>query len=359
MRYLYIVIAILSSSIAQGQIVFDQDDYPRPGISLKYYQGWSDSINFSADGPNKTFDFSNIIMGIEDTVQYVFMDPSNTGFGSHHPNATVAYKSETQRDSATGDVVLEFWQFIEVSSFESKYTGITARLDTGVLFSNNPPTGLVEVHTSYDTAMQYLSRDWQYGAFVPRDGFWRATIGPLVHGEHTEREVHVDCWGTFKNPWNEFNAMRFEVTEYISMYDSVNGQLDDASIDSNYYYEYWVEGLGHYIARAYTDQTHSNLWLFEIADQRNPVGIAESSTNESDFSIYPNPTSDILYLNYSGNATHYQIFDIEGRMLMQSKLPSGDLQGYSIDVSALEAGTYAFVLMESGRINRVFKVLIE
>ncbi|MBK8627284.1 MAG: T9SS type A sorting domain-containing protein [Saprospiraceae bacterium] len=62
----------------------------------------------------------------------------------------------------------------------------------------------------------------------------------------------------------------------------------------------------------------------------------------TDVNIYPNPVSDILYLDTKENWTKADIYDISGRIKR-----STSLDGQSIDVSGLESGTY-FVRLRDG-----------
>ncbi|MBL0101354.1 MAG: T9SS type A sorting domain-containing protein [Saprospiraceae bacterium] len=58
--------------------------------------------------------------------------------------------------------------------------------------------------------------------------------------------------------------------------------------------------------------------------------------------MYPNPVSDILYLDTNENWTKAEIYDISGRIMR-----SVSLDGLTIDVSGLESGTY-FLRLKNG-----------
>jgi len=62
----------------------------------------------------------------------------------------------------------------------------------------------------------------------------------------------------------------------------------------------------------------------------------------TEVNIYPNPVTDILYLDTNENWSKAVIYDISGRILR-----SASLDGQSIDVSELESGTY-FVRLKDG-----------
>jgi uncharacterized repeat protein (TIGR01451 family) len=68
----------------------------------------------------------------------------------------------------------------------------------------------------------------------------------------------------------------------------------------------------------------------------------------TEVNIYPNPVSDILYLNTNVNWTKAEIYDISSRIMR-----SVSLNGQSIDVSGLESGTYFIRLKDGDRVGLV------
>jgi uncharacterized repeat protein (TIGR01451 family) len=65
----------------------------------------------------------------------------------------------------------------------------------------------------------------------------------------------------------------------------------------------------------------------------------------TEVNIYPNPVTDILYLDTNENWTRAEIFDIAGRIMR-----SISLDGQSIDVSGLESGAYFIRLKDGDRL---------
>ncbi|MBK8627286.1 MAG: T9SS type A sorting domain-containing protein [Saprospiraceae bacterium] len=68
----------------------------------------------------------------------------------------------------------------------------------------------------------------------------------------------------------------------------------------------------------------------------------------TEVNIYPNPVSDILYLDNNDNWSKAEIFDIAGRIIR-----SISLDDHSIDVSRLESGTYFVRLKDGDRVGVV------
>jgi hypothetical protein len=62
----------------------------------------------------------------------------------------------------------------------------------------------------------------------------------------------------------------------------------------------------------------------------------------TEVNVYPNPVSDVLYLDKNDHWTKAEIFDIAGRIMR-----SISFNGQSMDVSELESGTY-FIRLKDG-----------
>ena len=354
MKQLSIIIGFLfCTGIVQSQITFTSSDFPAPGTSIEYYDCWSDSIDMGMVGSNQVFDFSKALQETYGTFDISFVDPSSTPFASNHPDATAAFISDTELDSATQKVVLEFWQFVEVSSSACTYVGLTVNLDTGNMFNQSPPTSLTPFHSLYVPNMEYMGTNWKYQNTKMVNSSWSVTAGPLKHDETISRNAEIDAWGVFKNPWSSFDALRFRVEEYTSGIDSVNGQVDDIWADTSYYFEYWVNGLGHYIARAHTDASFTSFWGIELANQRVPVGL-ESQYNAVEFEIYPVPASNEIYIeaNIHGIIEH-SINDVNGRIIDKGVINSLIGGGNQIDLKGIDHGFYILDLkLQSGAIGR-------
>lgn len=85
-----------------------------------------------------------------------------------------------------------------------------------------------------------------------------------------------------------------------------------------------------------------------------PVATTETKEN-CEFNIIPNPASEVIYLNLPEclnlAKSKIEIFDLNGKLLIQQELNLGKLQ-HSINVSSLAKGTYAV------KINKVSKKLV-
>jgi len=89
---------------------------------------------------------------------------------------------------------------------------------------------------------------------------------------------------------------------------------------------------------------------YELYILSQPTGISD---NESRFNLYPNPTTDLIYLNHidgSENNSHLIITDISGRIIFFKPLEKGRY-GASVDLNFLESSAY---IIKVGNFTRKF-----
>jgi hypothetical protein len=78
-----------------------------------------------------------------------------------------------------------------------------------------------------------------------------------------------------------------------------------------------------------------------------------SKTKEIEFSIFPNPARDIIYLRLEKQVTNdgiVEVLDVTGRKLIQQQLSAGQALP-SVDVSTLAKGTYFLNILYNGSPN--------
>jgi hypothetical protein len=353
------LVVLLSASLLKAQIIFDSGDFPKPGQTITYLQGWSDSLDMGTADSNQLFDFSKMLANIEDTMLIEFVNPTSTPYGSMHPNATVAYMEEVEKDSATDATVVEFWQYIQTATGASKYAGITVNVDTAYMFSSAPPSGMTPFHSDYSPVVEYLGSSWTYQSTKQTTTEWVVNANSLTHYEITYRDIYVDAWGVFKNPWNEFDAIRFKVYEIQTYIDTINGQLDNISMDTSHYFEYWVKGLGHYMARVYTSDDYTQVHYFLAAALQNPIGIEQSDAISEDLVVFPNPADNLIYVKTSHEGEmSYMLYGVNGAKILEGYFNRDKALYDGINVRTLEPGMYILEIRSESGILGQRKVLV-
>jgi blue copper oxidase len=135
--------------------------------------------------------------------------------------------------------------------------------------------------------------------------------------------------GTHESGWKDtFYLPRNESVTFIGKFD------DFADADVNHPYMYHCHFAGH------EDGGMMGQFIVTttLANNQNVLS--------TDFSLYPNPSNDKLYVNLQDALTdiyYVTIATITGRVVMM--LPQPEWQN-GIDISSLEAGVYTFQMMD-------------
>ena len=135
--------------------------------------------------------------------------------------------------------------------------------------------------------------------------------------------------GTHENGWKDtFYLPRNESVTFIGKFD------DFADADVNHPYMYHCHFAGH------EDGGMMGQFIVTTTLANN------QNVHSNEFSLYPNPATDKLYVNLKDTSTeiyYVTIATIEGRVVMM--LPQPEWQN-GIDISSLATGTYTFQMMD-------------
>jgi hypothetical protein len=104
-----------------------------------------------------------------------------------------------------------------------------------------------------------------------------------------------------------------------------------------------------------------NMFKEEYSDFIYTQGIASGSSLPADLSVYPNPTSGILYISMDGNGQEVhslEIVNLNGQVVYQSQLNVTDLPIHEIDLSNCSKGVY-FVKLRNANDVKVGKVILQ
>ncbi len=148
--------------------------------------------------------------------------------------------------------------------------------------------------------------------------------------------------GTHESGWKDtFYLPRNESVTFIGKFD------DFADADVNHPYMYHCHFAGH------EDGGMMGQFIVTttLANNQNVLS--------TDFSLYPNPSNDKLYVNLQDSLTdiyYVTITTVEGRVVMM--LPQPEWQK-GIDISSLEAGVYTFQMMDKQTKNITTKRFIK
>jgi len=86
--------------------------------------------------------------------------------------------------------------------------------------------------------------------------------------------------------------------------------------------------------------------------QQGELAVGENSDTEDNVSVYPNPSSDIIYIETKTTPSSLQLLDMSGKKVNTQRINSK-----SLDVSDLTAGMY-FLVITSNNLQIVKQVII-
>lgn len=318
-----------------SQISLDQDDWPFAGFNRDYIEASADSIDVGQAGQNVTFDFS-VLTNVYDTFNVEFLDMQGD-LHPNHPTATIGYLSDHMEDSATNQTVLEIWNYVRSLSTSAMVHGNKIRVDTGYLFSQSPPSGMIDVYVDYDPRMTIMEAGLNYQSGKLFMGSWEVQLGDFKHTESYSKNIEMDAFGTFINPWEEYDAIRLKVVEINTGIDSIDGVQTDMWVDTMHYFEYWIKDFGYYLAKAYTNDDHTMVYGIDLAVYMSPQGLPALPENK--INVWPNPASEELNIQLREGSYQYRIFDGTGKLMSEGMLRKSQ-EVERINLSELSPGIY-------------------
>lgn len=156
------------------------------------------------------------------------------------------------------------------------------------------------------------------GCSVTGGYVYRGSLYPNLTGKFLFADYCVNRIGTVTPPGTIAYSANFANVSLITTFgQDVDGEL--------------------YLASA------GNGAIFKIVD--SSLGTNELAKNG--FSLYPNPAaSEVFIRNNSGNAlSHFQLFDLSGKLLIEQRLGESDL--YGINTSQLSSGLYLVTIEDT------------
>ena len=104
-----------------------------------------------------------------------------------------------------------------------------------------------------------------------------------------------------------------------------------------------------YIAFKYVS-TDSEGGVWDIDNVEVSASSSINSVGESIFSLYPNPTANVIFFNVEGNNNNVQIINTVGQVVLEASNA-----GNSMNVSSLQQGVYSVIIKnDNGRFIKKF-----
>ncbi len=331
--------SLLLGASSFGQ--FTQLNEPSIGEGTTLYVIDSSAVNFEAViGSGVEWDYSSYGGYGGYARNITVLDPSSTTFSTDYPTATAA---------------------LDIQGFLVNYTSSTAteRMSQGFVYSE-VNLGDVVVKFSTDEAMQY-TYPFALGDNVS-DNFEGEMYNAALGTQPLTGTVNAtfDGFGTLKlaDGVNLTDVSRYRISDISTIAVSGTGLFDGT-------YELERDQFEYY------DLTNANLPVFvyttvilRLAGSPNPLSefnLALSSVdpltivnveelNTDHFSVFPNPSSDIININLSSEMVNasFSLVDASGRIVMTQTLSN---QMNVIDMATLEKGIYVIQVTNNGVIS--------
>ena len=329
---LSLILVMLLSVNLLAQIEFTNEDLAPEGTTF-YISGDTipnQNISIGIPGPDRTWDFSNLIEHDVDTI--IFNLPDWTPYPDEFPDANFAIES------------LSDLGFVYLIRNDDEFSGIGAVgpfEEFGILSAPLEPKEIV-----YDFPEQYgNSRDEIFSIEVTVE-----TSTPWIDSirikKATEKNSFVDAWGTMILPLGTFETIR--VKEARHEYDTI-----------------WGKSFGNWVLISSEEREKTTyIWLtdnptigytlvsldyntdnFEVkgVDFINviPVGIVKETITQT--KAFPNPAFNFINIEFENiNQGSLSIFDISGNKIEQKFITSNN--HLTLNLSNYKSGLYFYLI---------------
>lgn len=324
LTFLLSIALIFSINLVNGQILTLQNNGNVPGDVKSIRRADTTDIIQGASGLNVTWDFSKLVIGLDiQTVTY--LNPKTTPYADTFPAATVA-----TADNGT-------YYYFKCDSTEYISLGVAS----------------TQSILKYSEPLVNMKYPFSYGSNF-MDSTFNAINGMTVK-QHTI--ITADGKGTLILAGKTFyNILRVKtVTHSIDSSQFLISIFD--------YEDYtWYDGINKTALLVVSFTKMKSSIGFDLNSKSVSVsndiisGIDENLIlSKNELEIYPNPASDIIFIETSNKNIReliYEISDMQGRLIKRGTTLTG-----TININSLENGLYS-VLVRTGSnvfIKRVIK----
>jgi hypothetical protein len=345
-----------------GQISLQETDFANPNDTVRYSQAMDQGIDFSTTGPNNTWNFSSLTS----TGQYV-KNFNPIGFGSILVQATFGFFAPQNYQASyftqNTDLPIEFLStFLPVSVSDlNAYTHSSSSKISSIGYSLSVNSQAVPFKS--DTIETRYSLPLDYNDTYNSRGYTLVDFNPVADfkfKQHRQRSSSVDGWGSLILPNGTYNVLRLKhlINEIDSIYLGVIPGFPATWIGTppiqTVEYEWIGESKKDVLLKIVTSITNGSEQIQSIDYQDSYLVGLQDNQSTSDFSVSPNPVSDILTVTSSALVRNYQLSDITGKLLLQKNLINAS--NFEIDISDLPLGSY-FISLNSENTSKKIKFI--
>jgi len=350
-RYLFLLtVALISSLELSAQITIVTGDLPSANDTFRVstaqpFTGMDETLT----GANYSWDYSQLVPDNQTIDTFMSVSSTNLTYALVFANVSFnPYRSNLATPGAS--ITNPFFPVTDVFNFY--YNSSTAYSQTGFggSISGIPvPTTYSPRDRIYPLPLNFNDQDTSFSAF---EIDLNSTLHFYYSGQR-HRETIVDGWGSLTTPFGTFNTLR--VKSIINEHDSIH--IDTIitfgyGIDLPEVIEYKWLGTGEGIPLLQINTSGGAVTQIIYRDSlRSVVGIDPLHANDFDFSVFPNPFIDNIFVNFSlrKNAdVEISLYDLAGRKMCNKSFPSlapgASLLNLDVHEFIQANGTYSLVL---------------
>jgi hypothetical protein len=319
-------------------------------IGSTYYMANQDTFapgfSLGGAGASQTWNFQGLWVNGFDTIY--FRDPDSTTYASNFPTANLAI----ERTSLSGGVA-----YFDVTAAHMDLLGLAGDLlGTGnvTVITQNPATTVAAFPYTYQNQFAGIT---VIDVTVDASGFGIPLVDSARYKNIQDKNTDADAWGTLVLPTQSYaNVLRTKEvnhqTDSIWIHTFFGWTLYQDSTYTDSTFTWWNNSKGYFLAQA----SYIGGALNEI-DYQDYLFVGKPELNLSNFSVYPNPARERLFIDTDGKNYDLQVTDILGRKLLTQSLRGPKTE---IDLTGLPEGLALYAILgKGGEVLQSGKLIIE
>lgn len=362
MKNLLHLTCLLSSLSSFAQISISASDFPEGGDTAQVSISTDFEFDFSATGPDYTWDFSALSMSeqridtffdIEDasiTYQIIFnngwLDPDYQADYFTPFLDFVVPESELFELPISNPV-----GFTKIESDKVEAVGIGVEIG-GI----QVPVKNEIIDIEYELPMNYED-EWISNSYFEID------LNPAFDGilrRYQERNTQVDGWGEIITPFGTFEVLRtFATIDFTDSLKVTFGETEswfELPTPTQIVYSWWAEDQKIPVLEVVVQDVFGEETVSSVEYRDRWLGdLSITDFEQLDFTIYPNPTSNFIRISGVNQIDAVSIVNPIGQVIENWTWAS---QNQVIDVSNLSTGTY-FIQITVGDVLQTRQFIIE
>lgn len=327
-RLLINVLILFNFGMLQAQITISTADLPKIGDTIVLAADTMPSgiVVGGSKGQGQHWDFS--MLNEHSTSPRFYMLPSETPY-------SFPYSDLALKESDTS------YSFFEYNNDIYKMVGRAGTVlgsEYHIIF--NPYLLITNLPLNYD---DQFTNNYDYT--------WYYTLGAdsMRQKSVVSKSFYVDSYGTMTIPAGTFDVLRVStsinqtdstwirngfswtlVSTSQSIFNTMEWHTNDSAVDLRLVICYFNVN----------DTSINRVEFFSNSTANIPV-----YPEKYEISVYPNPASDLLYLNNVHERAHVQLFDLSGKLVLDEVL---EPKSNTIRISRLNPGTYTCRIQKPG-----------